>query len=201
MQLGKPQNIFSKCPKNKRLPFSTNSVKDILTLATIDTQIPEALIGRSSVADIVNRVISSEHLFIGQRNLQIVNLVSSSFVIRMNESYCDLLLSNLISNSVKYSKEDGTIRINTEISHDIFALIVQDDGQGIAPEHLHRIFEEFFKVDSSRHDRDSYGLGLTLVLRIVRSYGGTITAESEGIGKGATIRICFPVGMMIHNPE
>jgi PAS domain S-box-containing protein len=174
-------------------------ISSILTLATIDIKTPEELIGKSRVAGIVDRVISAEHLFIDKSNLMVINLISPSFVLRINESHCDLLFSNLISNAVKYSRIDGTITISTEIADDTLCLIVQDDGQGIISEDLPLIFEEFFKVDTSRHDRDSSGLGLALVQRIVQSYGGTITAESEGINMGTTIRVYFPGRILIHS--
>ena len=179
--------------------YITLEYTSILTLATIDVRVSEALIGRSPVADVVNRVITAEHYFIGRRNLQVINEISPSFIVRINEAHLDLISSNLIGNAVKYSKVDGTITISIETGEEPFSLIVQDDGQGIAPEHLARIFEEFFKADSSRHDRDSHGLGLSLVQRIVKSYEGTITAESEGIGRGTTVRVFLPVRIVIRN--
>ncbi|PKL58857.1 MAG: hypothetical protein CVV33_10135, partial [Methanomicrobiales archaeon HGW-Methanomicrobiales-4] len=172
-------------------------ISSILTLSSIDIKNPDELVGQSRVADIVDQVISGEHLVICQRDLKIVNLLSPSFVLRMNDSHCDLLFSNLIGNAVKYSRQNGIITIRSEIINNSLFLVVQDNGQGIASEHLPRIFEEFFKVDMSRHDRDSQGLGLALVQRVVKSYGGTITAESAGIDRGTTIRVCFPADMVI----
>ncbi|HWQ65859.1 MAG TPA: PAS domain S-box protein [Methanospirillum sp.] len=175
-------------------------ISHILNLDSITIQSPDHLVGTSLVADIVNRAIVAEYLPIGQNDLRVMNQISPSFVISMNEAHADLIFSQLIGNAVKFSRVQGTITISTELSGDTICLIIQDDGVGISSEHLPRLFDEFFKVDPSRHDRDSSGLGLALVQRIVRSYGGTIRAESEGIDKGTIIRICFPVRMVIQFP-
>jgi|GEM_PF-3766701 len=172
-------------------------ISNVLTLSTIDIKKQDELLGDSKVSPIINRVISAEHYLIKQYNLQVINLVSPSLFIKMNESHIDLLFSNLISNSIKYSRLNGTIRIFTEINDDTFCFFIQDDGQGIAPDHLPRVFEEFFKADTSRHDRDSYGLGLALVQRIVKLYDGNIIADSEGINMGTTMRMFFPKKMII----
>ena len=176
-------------------------ISNILTLANIEIKTPDELIRNSHVAAIIDRVIRAEHHFISLKSLEIKNMISPALVVRMNESHCDLIASNLISNAVKYSTKRGTISIYSEINAEFCCIVVQDEGQGIDSNSLPRIFEEFFKADTSRHDRDSHGLGLSLVQRLVRSYGGTITAESEGIGKGSIFRICFPVQIILSHPE
>ncbi|HWQ65694.1 MAG TPA: PAS domain S-box protein [Methanospirillum sp.] len=170
-------------------------ISSILNLSAIEIKSPDELVGTSQVATIADRVISAEHLIINRYTLRVINRISPTVIVRMNEAHLDLILSNLIGNAVKFSKAGGTITISIDPDADTFCFIVQDDGQGIASDALPRIFEEFFKADSSRHDRDSHGLGLALVQRIVKSYGGTITAESEGIDMGTTVRVCFPVEM------
>ena len=176
-------------------------ISNILALANIEIKTPDELIGNSHVAAIIDRVIKAEHHFITQKSLEIKNEISPALVVRMNESHCDLIASNLISNAVKHSIDRGTITIYSEINDEYCCIIVQDNGMGIDSDSLPRIFEEFFMADQSRHDRDSHGLGLSLVQRLVKSYGGTITAESEGIGKGSIFRICFPVHVIISHPE
>jgi len=64
---------------------------------------------------------------------------------------------------------------------------VQDTGSGMTDEQLGQIFDEFYKGNSSRHDLASFGLGLTIVRRIVERHGGKIWASSPGLGKGSTI--------------
>ncbi|MBN1167426.1 MAG: HAMP domain-containing histidine kinase [Methanospirillaceae archaeon] len=174
-------------------------VTNILTVASFEVRKPEDLHGECEVAQVADQVIRGEQSYISKNNLTIRNLLDPNLVIMMNEAHCDRILSNQVSNAIKYSNPSGTVKISAEYTDDSVLLDVHDDGQGIGPEHLPRIFEEFYKADSSRHDRDSTGLGLALVKRIVQSYGGRITAESAGAGEGTTIRVILPVRTMIHH--
>lgn len=172
-------------------------ISNILLLATFEVSRAEDLRGESGLSKIADQIIKEEGYSSSQNNLTLINHLSPDLIIRMNKAHCDLILSNIISNAVKYSLPSGTITISYELSDSTFTLIVTDDGQGIGPEHLPRIFEEFYKADKSRHDNDSSGLGLSLVQRIVRSYGGAITAASEGEGKGSVFRVTFPADLCI----
>jgi signal transduction histidine kinase len=71
-------------------------------------------------------------------------------------------------------------------------LVVRDTGSGIAPEHLPRIFERFYRADSGRsREAGGTGLGLAIVRHLVEAHGGSVSAEST-VGAGTTIRILFP---------
>jgi len=102
-----------------------------------------------------------------------------------------LALSNLVDNAVKYGREGGAIRIAGAGEQGAVRIEVEDDGPGIAPEHLPRIFERFYRVDKGRsRDLGGTGLGLSIARHIVESHGGTIRAESRlGIGTRFTVRI------------
>ena len=98
------------------------------------------------------------------------------------------IFTNLISNAVRFSPGNGVIRIAAEQLAGTVTVAVHDDGIGLAPAHLERIFDEFFKADDSRHDLNAPGLGLSICKRIVLNHHGRIWAESPGIGKGTTIK-------------
>jgi len=97
------------------------------------------------------------------------------------------LIANLIANAVRFSPENGVIRITAERQADAVSVSVHDEGIGLDAKNLDRIFDEFFKVDESRHDLEAPGLGLSICKRIVSNHHGRIWAESPGIGKGTTI--------------
>lgn len=101
------------------------------------------------------------------------------------------LFTNLILNAARYSHENGRVRIVAEECHDTVTVAVIDDGIGLAPQHLESIFDEFFKVDESRHDLEASGLGLSICKRIVQNHHGRIWAESAGLGKGTSIFCVF----------
>jgi two-component system phosphate regulon sensor histidine kinase PhoR len=102
-----------------------------------------------------------------------------------------LALSNLVDNALKYGKEGGRVTLSGRIEGDACLLGVADDGPGIPPEHLPRIFERFYRVDKGRsRELGGTGLGLSIAKHIVESHGGTIRVESRlGVGTRFTIRI------------
>jgi len=105
------------------------------------------------------------------------------------------LLNNLITNSIKYTPDiGGKITIDAKVERDMVTVSVKDMGIGINKAELDQIFDEFFKVDVSRHDLDSSGLGLSICKRIVEIHGGKIWVESPGEGKGATFYFTLKTG-------
>ncbi|MBI5420007.1 MAG: HAMP domain-containing protein [Deltaproteobacteria bacterium] len=102
-----------------------------------------------------------------------------------------LAVSNLLDNAIKYGGEGGRITLTGRTSEGSCLLEVADDGPGIPPEHLPRIFERFYRVDQGRsRDLGGTGLGLSIAKHIVESHRGTIRAESRlGVGTRFLIRI------------
>jgi len=93
----------------------------------------------------------------------------------------------LLTNAVKYTGDNGKIIIAAAQSHGLLNISVKDNGIGISSEHLPRIFERFYRVDSSRNKKTgSSGLGLAIAKEIITAHGGTISAASA-IGKGTEV--------------
>ncbi|HEC36157.1 MAG TPA: GAF domain-containing sensor histidine kinase [Anaerolineae bacterium] len=103
------------------------------------------------------------------------------------------VLRNLLDNAVKYSPQGGLIVVRGEVREDEIVVSVADQGMGISPEHLNRLFEKFFRVKSAlgRHVVGS-GLGLPIAHTIVESHGGRIWAESQ-LGQGSTFYFTLPL--------
>jgi two-component system heavy metal sensor histidine kinase CusS len=111
------------------------------------------------------------------------------------EIYGDLILfgravSNLVDNALRFTPDSGTIQISITVNAAYSEVTVSDNGCGIAPEHLPRVFDRFYRVDSSRSS-DGAGLGLALVKSIVDLHGGSAKIESEA-NRGTTVTITFP---------
>jgi signal transduction histidine kinase len=104
------------------------------------------------------------------------------------------VLRNLVDNAIKYSPEGGLVVIQGEAHENEVVISVADQGVGIAPEHLNRLFEKFFRVESGlgRHVVGS-GLGLPIARTIVESHGGRIWAESQ-VGEGTRLYFTLPLG-------
>src|SRR5437773_3768082 len=99
-------------------------------------------------------------------------------------------VGNLLDNALRFTPEHGSIHITLSENDGQFELAVCDTGCGIAPEHLPRVFDRFYRAESSRGS-DGAGLGLALVKSIVELHGGSATIQSE-IGRGTTVRLTFP---------
>lgn len=104
------------------------------------------------------------------------------------------ILSNLVANALKFSKDGARIRIELTRSSEMVELAVHDEGEGIDPVFLPYVFDRFRQADtSSTRKHGGLGLGLSIVRHLVELHGGSIRAESAGLGRGATFRVLFPV--------
>jgi two-component system, OmpR family, phosphate regulon sensor histidine kinase PhoR len=112
---------------------------------------------------------------------------------RINPPLLEQAVINLIDNAVKYSPEGSRIRVQASRDDSRVSIAVIDEGSGIPPEHLSRIFERFYVVDKSRSRKlGGTGLGLAIVKHIAQAHGGRVTVESTP-GKGSTFTIHLPV--------
>jgi two-component system heavy metal sensor histidine kinase CusS len=99
-------------------------------------------------------------------------------------------VGNLLDNALRFTPENGSIQIALSKRDAEFEVAVSDNGCGIAPEHLPRVFDRFYRAESSRGS-DGAGLGLSLVKSIAELHGGSATIKSE-IGSGTTVTLRFP---------
>ncbi|MES2527409.1 MAG: ATP-binding protein [Bdellovibrionota bacterium] len=104
----------------------------------------------------------------------------------------EMVLTNLIDNACKYSGAEITITVMSSEENDKTYLRVKDNGPGIPKEHIQRIFERFYRVESSREASRGTGLGLSIVKHIIMKHNGRIWAESEGAGMGTTFVMELP---------
>jgi two-component system heavy metal sensor histidine kinase CusS len=99
-------------------------------------------------------------------------------------------VGNLVDNALRFTPENGSIQIALADHAKDFEVAVSDNGSGIAPEHLPRVFDRFYRAEPSRGS-DGAGLGLALVKSIVDLHGGTARIQSE-IGRGTMVSLTFP---------
>ena len=110
-------------------------------------------------------------------------------------------MSNLVNNAVRYTSLDGSISVIWKISEAGKAeFMVQDSGAGIAPEHLSRLTERFYRVDTSRsRESGGTGLGLAIVKHVVQRHGGELNIKSI-VGKGSTFSFTLPAHRVRSDP-
>ena len=125
------------------------------------------------------------------QNVTIKNNVEPEVMVYADERRLEQMLTNLIDNGIKFSREHGTVTISYEPdTRD--KILVQDNGDGIPSQHLERLFERFYRVDRARsRDMGGTGLGLAIVKHLALLHRGEVTVTSE-LGKGTTFTIHLP---------
>jgi len=104
------------------------------------------------------------------------------------------IIWNLLSNAVKFTPDGGEIEIKIRRGGDNLEIVVRDTGSGIKPEFLPLVFDRFLQADgSTTRAHGGLGLGLAIVRHLVELHNGTVLAESEGEGRGATFTLRFPL--------
>jgi signal transduction histidine kinase len=124
-----------------------------------------------------------------------VNLPREAVIIQGDDSHLNRMIDNLIGNATKFTQPNGRIAVRLRTEADQAVIEVSDNGIGIAPEKIDRIFDRFYQVDGSTRRRfGGIGLGLSLVKGIVEAHAGTISVQSQP-GEGTTFTITFPLVM------
>jgi two-component system phosphate regulon sensor histidine kinase PhoR len=110
-------------------------------------------------------------------------------------------LSNLVANAIRYTPVQGQVQVRWQLLPEGGAeFSVRDTGEGIAPEHLPRLTERFYRVDRSRsRETGGTGLGLAIVKHVVQRHGGELRIEST-VGVGSTFTLCLPPGRVRTRP-
>lgn len=188
--------VLKKTHDPELIDLLSVSIEDVKTIRRMLTKILElaqmnALYSLSDLQQInlhkaIDQIISDNAYMIHQKSLLVRNEIPELFSLMISPMHLETLMGNLIGNAVKYSYIDGSIVVTAEEKPDSICIRIKDNGIGIPEDALPRIFDEFYKADTSRHDLNSHGLGLAIVRRIVDIYGGFIKARSEGSGKGST---------------
>jgi PAS domain S-box-containing protein len=121
------------------------------------------------------------------------NVLPGSILVAGDPERLQQVFWNLLSNAIKYTPRDGHIDITVEATPTEVEVIVRDTGVGMAPDLLPHIFERFRQGESGpRREYGGLGLGLAIVRHLIDMHGGSVHAESEGAGKGASFVVTLP---------
>ncbi|HVR19383.1 MAG TPA: ATP-binding protein [Polyangiaceae bacterium] len=170
-------------------------VDDLLEMSRINRGSLELRKEHVSLSTIVNNAVeTSEPLVSESRHELRVVLPTEPVWLDGDPVRLAQLLSNLLNNAAKYTDPGGHITLEAVRHAGNVEIAVKDDGIGIAPESLERIFEMFNRGDSTTtHGRGGLGIGLSLARRLAEMHGGSIDAHSAGLRKGSEFRVTLPV--------
>jgi PAS domain S-box-containing protein len=170
-------------------------IEDLLDVSRIITGKLKIEFQPVSFASITEGVVNSLVPAVDAKQLQLETEIDpAAGPILGDPARLQQIVTNLLSNAIKFTPSGGSICVHLERDDSHVRLEVRDTGVGIAAEHLPHIFERFRQVDSSNvRAHGGLGLGLAIVDYLVRQQGGTVSANSEGPGRGATFTLEFPL--------
>lgn len=168
-------------------------VDDLLTLSRIERKEEHIVFDLFPLENIIKNSIALCHHQAEKKNIKIKMNCDSNSEIKVNSALLEQALVNLIINAIQHSNSNTTISLIGQMKDKKIIISVQDEGIGIEKKHHTRLFERFYRIDSSRSRNDGgTGLGLSIVKHIVNAHKGEISLESE-IGKGSIFTIKIPI--------
>lgn len=169
-------------------------IDDILELSAIEAGKIVVKPKHIQLAPMVEEVRSSLAKKAQRRNISFRNEIPDETVVFADSRRLEQILTNLMSNAVKFNREAGSVVISYQKANGFHQIRVSDTGEGITREHLPRIFERFYRTDTARsRELGGTGLGLAIVKHLVRLHGGEISVISS-IGTGSTFTVKLPEG-------
>ena len=178
----------------------SNIIEDLLTLARIEDPERRSVLELEavSIASIIESVVDSVTNAVtdddpgSPSGPEIIVKIEGDPRVRGTRPLLEQAVGNLVTNAVKYGGTTRPVEVRARVIEDEVTIEVEDFGDGIASEHLDRIFERFYRVDRSRsRELGGTGLGLAIVKHITTALGGRIEARSR-VGAGSTFRIALP---------
>jgi PAS domain S-box-containing protein len=173
----------------------TRLIDDLLDVTRISRGKIELVRTQLDVQEILRRICDDHRtLFEGRGITVLVEESSAPVWVDADATRITQLLGNLLQNAAKFSHEGGTITASVGSAKGQAEIRVRDNGIGIAPDFLPRVFEQFVQAEGGlARPKGGLGLGLALVKGLVELHGGTVSARSEGLGRGSEFVVNLPL--------
>ncbi|MHA1476790.1 MAG: PAS domain-containing sensor histidine kinase [Promethearchaeota archaeon] len=173
-------------------------VDDLLDVSLMESKTFRLKKRKTNLCDLIQNCIKEMKYFSNRRNHEIVVDIQPEVILDIDDSRIELVLTNLISNAIKYTPSNGKIQIRMQSDGKIAKIKISDSGVGLSSEEIKYLFKKFSTIESPlkkdlNMDLGSTGLGLFISKEIVKLHQGEIWAESEGKGKGSTFIVKIPI--------
>lgn len=172
-------------------------IEDLLDISRIESGRLRLDVQTVDLAEVVKAGVESMHAAADAKSITLQEILDPSVnAIAGDPGRLQQVVWNLVSNAVKFTPKGGRIQVRLERVNSHVEIIVADNGKGIEPASLGSVFERFWQGEESAQSQHGIGLGLSIVKELVTLHGGTVSAHSEGPGKGSTftVRLPIPVG-------
>jgi signal transduction histidine kinase len=165
-------------------------IDDVLFLGELETGREIVSLGRTLAKPVVDEVVASFGERANHAEVALEVRADGDVALPLRPRMLRVILENLLANSIRYAGQGSTCAVEVSESAEGSFISVADDGKGVLPADLPRLFERFYRGDQARTSRGT-GLGLAIVKHVVTSAGGEVEATSEP-GRGLAVRARFP---------
>jgi two-component system phosphate regulon sensor histidine kinase PhoR len=166
-------------------------IEDLLTISELESGRVKLNLQPTALRPLIEKVLTDFKSRAEAKQMRLVDQ-SAELQVRADAGRLEQVLCNLIDNAIKYGRNQGSVSVRTQSVNGQIEVAIEDDGPGIPPESLERIFERFYRVDKARsREQGGTGLGLSIVKHIVANHGGRTWARSE-LGRGSTFYFTVP---------
>jgi PAS domain S-box-containing protein len=169
-------------------------LSDILDIAKLEANQLQMFPEKTDLKPIFSNIIKDIEQTAHQKNLTISYKIEKLPIIMIDSKRFKQVLLNLLGNSIKYTPPNGKIRVYAKQQNKQIIVSVTDNGMGIAPNMMTKIFDKFVQASPSyKQKQKGTGLGLSVCKGIVTKFGGKIWAESKGLNKGSSFHFTIPI--------
>jgi signal transduction histidine kinase/DNA-binding response OmpR family regulator len=169
-------------------------IDDLLDISRIVSGKLRLDVGKIELASIADLALESVRLAADSKGVVLHGAVDVAIgELQGDADRIQQIIWNLLTNAIKFTPKGGHVTLSVNRVSGSVEVAIQDSGQGIAPEFLPYVFDRFKQADATiTRTKGGLGLGLAIVKHLVELHGGTIEAQSEGLGKGSTFRVLLP---------
>ena len=169
-------------------------VEDLISLSRIEAEKFTTPTEAVDLEQLIEVAVESAKRMADERNSELITSIAPDLPpIAADASQILQVLDNLITNALRYGEPGTPVEVSATLEDEMVQVSVADRGEGIAPEHIKRLTERFYRVDTSRsRSLGGTGLGLSIVKHIVERHRGRLTIESK-LAKGTRVHVLLPV--------
>lgn len=170
-------------------------VDDIATVSLAQERQLDLTLRLTAADDLVGASVAAAARAFEERGVALRSTVQAALpAVVADPDRVQEVLANLLDNALRHTPAGGQVTVKAQRGAGTVELVVTDTGDGLAPEHLARVFERFYRVDVGRsRGRGGSGIGLAIARALVEAHGGQIAAASPGPGQGSTFTVSLPV--------
>jgi two-component system, OmpR family, phosphate regulon sensor histidine kinase PhoR len=163
-----------------------NLLNDLIDISRIESKELKLTFHSFPVIEFLLKIVETEKFSANQKGMTLILDLGADIKLFADKDRLSQVMYNLIDNAIRYNPSGTVIRVSYEVKDSFVTIYVNDNGSGIAKEHLPRLFERFYRVEKERsRETGGTGLGLAIVKHIVEAHNSNIFVESE-VGKGTS---------------